>query len=113
MYAATKEHMSYRGGIWDCGPGQPNHAVKCIGYGVDSIAGNFIHCVNSWNVRFGEKGLFRMKFPGSGCLDMMMGMPVEWSGRNEQTGVPGGSSPSPKPSPKPNPKPNPTPNPKP
>lgn len=95
MYAATKEHMAYSGGIWDCPPGTPNHGVKCIAYGVDAKHGNFITCVNSWNVGFGEQGLFHMQFPGNGCLDMMMGMPVEWKGKNEGTYMalgPGGTA---------------------
>merc|ERR1719359_246126 len=83
MYAATKDHMVYQGGIWDCPPGQPNHGVKCIGYGVDPTHGNYITCVNSWNKDFGEQGLFHMKFPGNGCIDLLMGMPVEWAGKNE------------------------------
>jgi hypothetical protein len=85
MYAATKEHMAYKSGIWDCPPGQPNHGVKCIGYGVDPKQGRYITCVNSWNVHFGEQGLFHMEFPGNGCMDMMMGMNVEWNGKNEAT----------------------------
>merc|ERR1719262_1543455 len=84
MYAATRDHMAYKGGIWDCPPGQPNHAVKCIGYGYDAKAGNYITCVNSWNIHFGEKGLFRMKFPGTGCLYALLGFPVKWEGKNEK-----------------------------
>merc|ERR1719281_1369678 len=83
MYAATQDHMSYTGGVWDCGYGNPNHAVKCIGYGVDPRAGNYITCVNSWNVHFGEKGLFRMKYPGNGCVYQMEGFPVSWAGQPE------------------------------
>merc|ERR1719482_2613971 len=73
--------MSYKSGIWHCGSGNPNHAVKCIGYGVDPQAGNYIICVNSWNVHFGEKGFFKMKYPGNGCVYQMEAFPVSWSGQ--------------------------------
>merc|ERR1719428_1741979 len=85
LYAATNDHMAYKAGIWDCPSGAPNHAVKCIGYDVDPEHGNFITCVNSWNVYFGEQGLFRMRYPGKGCVYMILGLPVEWKGKNNAT----------------------------
>lgn len=84
VYAATADHMAYQSGIWDCPEGKPNHGVKCVGYGVDETHGNFITCVNSWNVDFGEHGFFHMKWPGNGCVFAVLGLPVEWAGKNQE-----------------------------
>ena len=65
-----QQQMSYRGGIWDCRGGQAVHAVKCVGYGTDPREGDYVVCVNSWGDDWGERGTFRMKYPGNGCMGM-------------------------------------------
>jgi len=88
MYAVGRSHVAYEKGFWDCPAGQPNHMARCIGYGVDPEHGKYITCVQSWGTTWGEEGRFRMKFPGNGCLEMFMSFPVNWVGKNEQTGLP-------------------------
>lgn len=88
MYAVGRTHIAYEAGFWDCPAGQPNHMVRCIGYGVDEKYGKYITCVQSWGESWGEEGRFRMQYPGNGCLEMFMSIPVNWVGKNMRTGVP-------------------------
>jgi len=90
QYEATRAHMSYKSGIWDCNPerGQPTHGIKCVGYGTDPHQGNYLVCVNSWGRDWGDNGGFKVKFPGGGCLGSMQGFQASWAGRNENVGIP-------------------------
>lgn len=87
-YAVGRSHVAYETGFWDCPAGKPNHMVRCIGYGTDPKHGRYITCVQSWGKDWGEEGLFRMKFPGKGCLEMLLSFPVSWVGKNLKTGLP-------------------------
>jgi len=88
MYAVGRSHVAYEKGFWDCPAGKPNHMARCFAYGVDPIHGKYVTCAQSWGKTWGEDGLFRMQYPGKGCLEMFMSIPVNWKGRNMKTGVP-------------------------
>merc|ERR1719313_741610 len=79
--------LSCRSGIWNCPGGQPNHVVKCIGYG-NQGGTNYLLCVNSWSTNWGENGFFKVKFPGNGCMEALAAFDVDYTGKNRATGPP-------------------------
>jgi cathepsin B len=62
-FTVYSDFMSYKGGIYQHVSGQQEggHAVKIIGWGVDSVTGKTYWIVaNSWNTTWGEKGFFNI-----------------------------------------------------
>jgi len=60
-FTVYQDFMSYTGGIYKHTTGEQlgGHAVKIIGWGVESGT-NFWIVANSWDVTWGEKGFFRI-----------------------------------------------------
>ena len=59
--------MSYSSGVYNdanCNSNNPNymggHAVVVVGYGTDSKVGDYWLMRNSWGMKWGEQGYFRM-----------------------------------------------------
>lgn len=53
----------YKSGVWNpsrCDPDSLDHAVLLVGYGSDSIEGDYYIVKNSWGVKWGEEGYFRI-----------------------------------------------------
>ncbi len=70
------DFMSYKSGIYVRKSNQfmGGHAVKAVGYGVSEDGTEYWIVANSWNVSWGEKGFFRIKFGECGFESQL------WSG---------------------------------
>jgi len=66
--------MNYQSGIYHHVTGRQlgGHAVKIIGWGVESGTKYWI-CANSWNTSWGEQGFFRIKEGDSGIDNAAFG----------------------------------------
>jgi cathepsin B len=71
------DFMSYRGGVYRRTSNNlmGGHAVKAVGWGVDTDGTEYWVVANSWNTSWGEQGFFRIAFGECGFEDSL------WAGK--------------------------------
>lgn len=77
------DFMSYRGGVYRRTSNNllGGHAVKAVGWGVDTDGTEYWVVANSWNTVWGEKGFFRIAFGECGFEDSL------WAGKPQVNAI--------------------------
>jgi len=64
-FTVYNDFFNYKSGVYVANTSSGvagGHAIKIIGYGVDSVSGlNYWLCHNSWGTSWGDSGLFKIK----------------------------------------------------